>query len=435
MLLLRCFVFLIFLACCLGAAHAHAAEFLFDEKGRMTLDGKVYTKRDFAAAFLETAFTETPWNSDTGEDAAEFLKFQLGHYKLRPSSSNPNSFERTFPWFAPYTKRPAGVPPFGVLNRWEKPVKVSLDLPIYTLAAHNVHTAQDEAGEYPRNVDSDYKKRDDPIFKKLADMVTDVLPAIRAASGQDVQFQAPFADKEQSADYARIRIVPVGSLSSRNYFKFRRYHPVHFGYAVWESFGMTEVEYSNTSGGVSFTPHIRTQVDGYLMPEVDAQLGLVVCRVAPKLGDVLMKVLVTECLIRAMGLPDITSAPGGSLLASWNEEYTPYSMLVGLDGRKKTLFYDHEKYLAVQKRRPDRDVVSKEEWEVWKQELVASLPGGSASGGPYPVPDVKKDMSPYQGISTFDLLMLKLLYCKSLHAGMDRAKVAEVLMTEDTCWQ
>ena len=328
--LLRCFAFLLFVACCLGAAQARAAEFPFDEKGRMTLDGKIYTKRDFAAAFLETAFTETPWNSDTGEDAAEFLKFQLAHYKARTPSSNPNSFERTFPWFVPYIKRPAGVPPFGVLNRWEKPVKVSLDLPIYTLAAHNVHTAQDEAGKYPRNVDSDYKKRDDPIFQKLTDMVTDVLPAIRAASGQDVQFQAPFTDKEQSADYARIRIVPVRFFETQNYFKFNRYHPAQDGYPVREYFGMRYSEYASTLGGVSFTPNIRAQVDGYLMPDVDAQLGLVVCRVVPALGVVLMKTLVTECLIRAMGLPDIAPAPTGSLLGRWNEEYAPYSMLVGI---------------------------------------------------------------------------------------------------------
>ena len=107
-------------------------------------------------------------------------------------------------------------------------------------------------------------------------------------------------------------------------------------------------------------------------------------------------------------------------------------MLVGLDGRKKALFFDQDEVRALLKKRANPSTVSMREIEALSKELHAALyPAHKLK----PIPDVKKDMSPYQDISTFDLLMLKLLYCKSLHAGMDRAKAAEVLMTEDACWQ
>lgn len=77
------------------------------------------------------------------------------------------------------------------------------------------------------------------------------------------------------------------------------------------------------SGAVRMTPYSRAQVDGYFIPDEEGSIQQSVCHIYFVLPDKLMRSLVDECLVRGLGLPNLSSVRPDNLLGAWARTFEP----------------------------------------------------------------------------------------------------------------
>jgi hypothetical protein len=130
-------------------------------------------------------------------------------------------------------------------------------------------------------------------------------------------------------------------------------------------------------GSVPFTPSATRQVEGYFVPNNDNTIGFAVCKISPDHDIQIQKSLITECFIRALGLPDASLTADNSALGIWNQESN-------------------------------------------RERIVTANP--------------VSEYLPIQ-LTEYDAFMLSLLYCPEIHPGMNRYDVLFSLYHSDVCLQ
>lgn len=406
----------------------------------ITLDGKQYTKSELTDAFIESAFSDFVWGEDTSPGGRKVSaqatqksdrKFSNSVDARKVEADYPGSAEKRYPWMAGFFNRPyEDLPRVGALNKWPSSiVRVGIDWPVYGLDLSEADVTAGETNKKMLLRQTSYASAYQAVYNKIEKSIEKAMPEIEAASGLKLVFNKPFSEEERSEDYARIRIIPVSYLEQRNFFKFYKHDPFsrYSGKVSTERFGILDQEY-RLYGGVPFTPYVRSQVDGYFLPDNKNQILFAVCKVSPLVNTEILTALISECLMRALGLPEEIKE-SKTLLGLWNSEYDAYSKLLSLDG--DSAYYEEEidQEGLFKKYGHDRRLYLSEEAKA----SFASLRSRTFYPEEGDFPHIKKPINAELLQSEYDRFMLSLLYCDALKPGMNRAEALQVL--QSACWK
>jgi len=396
------------------------------------LDGKKYRRSDLIADFVQAAFSDTMWNEDTGEDYHDFFSRRL-YLLSRKYKGTADEYTDGLHAYR-FSGKEGVLPKLGVINKWSTDqVAVSIDWPIFSANNSTANIINKDGRTISRW--SDFASNPDATYSLLEEIIQEVLPDIQKGTGLKISFQSPLSEKERSKDYARIRIVPVGAIWQKNFFKMYKLNHRLFPHVGEYSF--LKEEYAGALNGVSFTPWQRSQVDGYLLPDANNALGSVICKVVPAIDRQLLKSLISECLVRAMGLPALVKSNDEVLLGAWNKAYDPYSKLVELDGRVAALY----RYVAPGSKPSLKSILDKVDVTVEERnEIIREYLSPKNNFTPNYAPErefmsLKVEQNKEHGVTDFDRMMLKLIFCKAIKSGMTRHDVISVLAGEKACWE
>jgi len=308
------------------------------------LDGDSYTRDALISDFLRIAFASALW-FENNTDAQVIFKSPVINEKR--SIFGP-------PWATEYITRSKGLPRFDALNRWNAGViTVGVDWP-------------------PDVWPSGDLSHHEIILEHLATLA----PKIREATGLKLSILPPASETAET--YAHIRIVTNAVFSADNQFKnpLRRTGGAANGAMVMPMAAAPPFE-EYIFGSIPFTPSATRQVEGYFIPNHDNTIGFAVCKISPDHDSRIQKSLITECLTRALGLPEASFMADHSALGMWNQDN------------------NHVKPITAHK-------------------IAENIPAQ---------------------LTEYDAFMLSLLYCPEIHFGMGRYDVLFSLYRSDVCFR
>lgn len=159
--------------------------------------------------------------------------------------------------------------------------------------------------------------------------IKSLIPEIEALTGLKVEFFSPDDPREITSNFARLRVVPH-FMDEQGDFKAR---------IIYDGFVDTIESYFTT--GIRFTPNSITQVDGYIIPDAHNNIALAVCKIDPRLQVGLVDTLITECLFRSVGIPELSHY--GNILGAWGannkDKYLSTSAISAHDRKLIKLLY------------------------------------------------------------------------------------------------
>ncbi|MFN7113990.1 MAG: hypothetical protein ACK4PK_06490 [Alphaproteobacteria bacterium] len=360
--------------------------------------------------------TERPLSAEQKNMLAQFLRAAFPAYTRLDedddSSFTPRPKERAptarlptqqIPaWLWEYAQREKGVPKFDAISRWaQQDISIAVGLPPPNQLTDEEHS----------------------LYDKVKPVFTQMRQSLEEATGRKLRLLSPgkhdlkifsFRRQETEATQAKIRIIAKRS-EFTPYNKFKRFgakrghslipipiqhdHPgYNLGYVerfMWDA--------------VRFTPRARAQVEGYFVTDKDNNIEFAVCYLWPQHGEKLLQTLIAECLLRAMGLPEMTLKDKNSLLGHWNAAHDGHSRRFLLDGAYA--------------KQPDPDHI----------EAGAMR---SSTHGKFPHEITNEKNLPPLSMSAHDKAMLNMLYCRHLKSGMGRYETVEMLMQhkDDCLW-
>lgn len=279
-------------------------------KSNIILDGREYTKTELIQGFLEIAFSETPWNWYLSEQSARtvlYFAFHRMHYPPPKFAMN-----NLFAYFMTYGSWQEREPRFGVINKWPGDVRIALGMQ---------ETSADLKKQLQRSLPIPYAQFD-PSLKKyrlIKSRLKVLLPELERLTGLNVGFVEPFDDVDDKPSFARMRIYAGGLVEDGKYRK--RLNPSKVDdpdVLLHRTYDIEFIDF-HFFGGVPYTPYDMTRVEGYFLPDADNNISLSVCKLNPDLGDESFLALLTECLVRSLGLPDIAPlSVNGNVLSAGN---------------------------------------------------------------------------------------------------------------------
>lgn len=273
---------------------------IVEPQNSVQIGGKTYTRGQIVADFLRVAFSDRVWNDDLGSKGYEVML-----------SQSRRLFEATSPWFDEFFTRPQGLPKSGVINKWPRDITIGIDWPA---PAHDtsIYHAQRKNVLIEKGTDQYYEDFERNIMAAIPDLVR--------ATGRSVHFIDPKDPRDNAKDYARIRIVPTKQWVNRNlYMPGMRENPSPLSYEPYLQGGVlfgSSAEYVYYGSAPTYE-RLGKKMDGYLLPESNNNLGLVICKIDPETDSLVIKALISECLVRAMGLPEISKIKQLSVLGTW----------------------------------------------------------------------------------------------------------------------
>lgn len=341
-------------------------------------------QKEMLAQFLRAAFP-----AYTKLDEYEDSSFTARPKEKAPAARLPS--QQIPEWIWEYAQREKGTPKFDAISRWAQlDISIAVGLP-------------------PPNPLTDEERA---LYTKAYSVFTKMRQNIEAATGRKLHLFSP--EQEQQGAQAKIRLV-VPSTEFPAYNRFKR-----FGVQKATNLMPSPIEHDRPGyslgyverfmwDAVRFTPRARAQVDGYFVTDKDNNIELAVCYLWPQHEERLLQTLVAECLLRAMGLPEMTVKDKKSLLGHWNAAHDPHSKRLLLDG------------VLVNRYSDDPDHIETEETLNPTRE---NLPFGERGA---------KNLPPLS-MSVHDKTMLRILYCPHLKSGMGRYETIETLMRyKDDC--
>ncbi len=338
------------------------------------LDGISYSKQAIIWDFLRIAFSDTLWLENTASP-----------WTIVEAVEQNNKDDRhTSDLLKELMQYPKGYPVLGGVNKWaDKKIVVGLGWPKSMSAMLS--------REAPEDVSVDTKARLEKILKPL-------LTNISGQTGISIEFVSPDDPREQGDKFARMRIVPVIDTGLRNNFK---------SYIVDTSPSRHRPLYplGNLVGGVEFTPYSRSQVDGFFLPDQNNNISFSACRLKASLDETLVTALLTECIVRSLGLPKLSKGNERSFLSAWNKANDPYSL---------TIYHEGTDALDTEDNRHEPLPEAPEPLVVLKPEILEAV-------------RLRK-------LTDYDAKMLSMLYCRNIKEGMGKLTVLNVLLSgSDSC--
>ncbi|HEX2753201.1 MAG TPA: hypothetical protein VHP34_08920, partial [Alphaproteobacteria bacterium] len=175
-------------------------------------------------------------------------------------------------------------------------------------------------------------------------------------------------------------------------------------------------------GAVRFTPYARAQVEGYLLSDHENNLDFAVCYLWPYHQKEVLASLMNECLLRALGLPEMASVQGAGVLGHWNKTYDRVSKRSVLDGPTVNEWLASVAKTEMGWTRSGEDAA-------YGRELEKLIAKGNRKDLFTNYPKIVK-----QRLSEFDLAMLSMLYCADIRPGMGRYEILDAFYKSNNCF-
>lgn len=311
--------------------------------GVMMFQMTMFSENKTLDDFRRTAFTPAKWNNDDRRECSDTTGGTAPAY-VGGNAGDEGSWWR--PFMIPGDK---GWPLPCRLHRWEgKEISIGIDWP-----------PQPRTREYPgeRPPVSVFSQSLFQSWYLIEQQVRALIPTIQKMTGKKVTFVPPGDPREYTHEFARIRIVPVRTVGFKT--TRRDAHAPPAG-----DWNILDNEYQFW-GGVPFSEDMDYQPDGYLLPFHNGSLGMAVCKIYPGYPEGVVKAMISECLMRSLGLPGVSGMKETtSVLTDWNANF--------------------------------------------RQNL-------------------DPDLSAYHKYLKYDRLLMKLLYCPALKSGMTADEATEAL--------
>lgn len=308
---------------------------------KIVVDGKMYSRGQIIRDFLNVAFSDRLWNSDAnGENASEILFDSLVKYRdyYMKNTKGEQSLQDLAPWYYKHMYAWEARPRHNAINKFHDKIAVSIDWPSYN--------NRSDQKEYFN------KLEDKSIYPLFESIIKSSLTEIEKFLSVPITYVPFDDDREFTPNYARVRIVPMQSWPGRVLGGSNPY--------TWSP------AYNEESliNGVLLYSENNKIMDGYLLPDKNNHIDLSICKIKSTLDKPEINIFIRKCLIKSLGLPEITELNDKSILSEINY--------------------------------------------------------------PLPVDEIKP--------SQYDFLMLHLLYCEAIEAGMDKNHVVNILATHDECF-
>ncbi len=214
------------------------------------------------------------------------------------------------PWIYERIFRPDGMPEKNVLNKWTQDIKISTLWPGDPVQGKFTQTR----GGIGWNSGIVHDPKVEALIER---QVLSVLPVLKNTTGLDISYLNH--SDETDSNFANIRIVYFSSIcdGSDNIYKlgdcaFALDERIELFYRM-----ISSLHGHSLSSMVPFTPKSDRQVEGVIFPNENNEIDFAVCFVWKGHPEIVIKGLVTECLVRAMGLPNPISG-NDNALSLWN---------------------------------------------------------------------------------------------------------------------
>ncbi|WP_457811908.1 hypothetical protein [Sinorhizobium meliloti] len=325
--------------------------------------------------FSNVAFSDVRWLEDS-EDASNSVANILDAVRGTQRPDSLKSQTSLVGWLEPFAEL-THLPKHNVINKWATVPSVGFDWPRNgedRLSAAAMKRHSELADEYA----------------KIADIVAKTVPALSKATGLPITATTIEDPVETTPNFAAIRIVIAETGPVRNAIKYLR-----------KPFDQDERRFElRLAKAVRFTPEARAQVEGFLLVSEQNEIKGAVCYVSPQIVDTeLLAPLVSECLVRALGLPSLSKTNDDALVGQWNALLASISKVQHLDGLDATLTSG-----------------LKRTWDNEFSKYLASNP-------------VK-----ISGVTAYDKLMLSILYCNTVKPGMDKNTAIAAIANDENCF-
>ena len=429
--------------------HAHASDDVQDESrsgGIFHLDGAAYSKDALVEDFLNVAFSDLPWNAHLQESLRKTAwehYFPTDEYIQKYNDRIPQWWEKYFDpdvWKAWFNGRSIPYKYRYLTEEWKMPSCQSDWVGDFQICEGKTEIYQRNrlykwdrddftiGIDWPRYPDQDNYPHGDPwgpITKFTLKNETKYYdPFYKAASGQGELLQKktgliidvlkPDDPTDKTPDFPRIRIVPnrfwaLGIVNGTSH--------VHGSYHVSKDEGYF-------FNAILFESYSDRIYKGYLLPDQNGVLLYSICEVEPTIPQPVVFAMINECLVRSFGLPG-TSNSKNSLMSHWHnaeqiltEERRQYhyEYHIGNDVFKTPFLASLEKTYS-QKTYADRPELL--------QEIIDRI---------RIIDIVPETLDAFQTIPEYDLMMVAMLYCPALKAGMTPEQAKAVLVRDDTCF-
>lgn len=264
---------------------------------------------------------------------------------------------------------------------------------------------------------ADYERYNDK-YNVVQSQILKMKPYLEKAIGQNITIIG--RDEETLENYAKIRVVFFEGFFTDNRFKA---DPRTSASPLNDE---TMARHMTKSlPHIDFTPLSRTSVTGYLIPDDTGNIAFSVCEIWPYFQKNLEAALVTECVLRSLGLPNQSANPS-ALLGDWNSAHAEHSKLRALDGNETNIPWTTQ-LINLQKKflseMPDNQYL--DEYPPYTEaveKLLRYFPHGEII--------IDEQLS---SPTDYDLAILSLLYCNDLQAGDVKDTVISKLASTHNC--
>lgn len=218
-------------------------------------------------------------------------------------------FSSDYPWIVDYYLRPN----YKGLAKWNGDIKISIDFP------NNLKPASIDQTKKVFFFKGEQSNIPNEEITVLEEILKNAISEVSEAANQNFPFEInlnPSSLDETRAEKGNLRII-FADAEGPEHFKWQTRGTSSLGYPK-------EVFFKEWATGrtpiVEFTPKLRSQVYGYFLVNKEHTIDFAACYLPRYADHVLLKNLISECLMRSLGVPYTFQGEGASIFSNWNQE-------------------------------------------------------------------------------------------------------------------
>lgn len=220
--------------------------------------------------------------------------------------------KKIYPWLAPFVYPEHGLPKFSAVNKWNKNIRISLGFPNDLKIASDQEQHADSDDKLKASIVSDVSvttKNEDVVISQ----VRSIAPVLSDLTNLKIEY-VPH-EEETERDFANIRLILMPSMGGMDSLYKIDDHPyASFPYGGGLDRYFDGVVWNYVPGSVFFSPTKNNQVYGYIFPNEKNNIQMAFCYIWQDHEEGVVRSLVSECLLRALGLTNIIRTEHDSLL-------------------------------------------------------------------------------------------------------------------------
>lgn len=244
-----------------------------------------YTRGEIIADFLNVAFSNAMWNEDADKrnelGFAKIIDEYISYDRKSEQDHLGKARNGQFRWWTEHIHSDGKWPSRGVINKWSKEIRVGIDWPAFKQAKE--------------------PSKDREILHRAALKYAAQIFPYTGFPYTVLSLDDPQDEAERRGQIRLVAGLAEGPGDVRTHARMNSFQFNPFA-TEWLNFG-----------GVLFESSDYEYMDGYLLPSINNDLDLSVCKVAKSLPEQVTENLVLECLTRSLGLPGNSSNPESHL--------------------------------------------------------------------------------------------------------------------------